>query len=177
MPQFKVFYNGAKCGASAPDHLHFQAVASCYFRMLTYFDADLEPELAHLDSAAYPYRHYKFTSYSIEELEQQMANIKAELMELPENQGEPEPLVNVFMEAGSARNNIPTLEHPAVDVLVIPRRAHRPSCYGTGQDQMMISPGAIDVFGGIVTCRREDFDNIDDETLEQILRETTFFYE
>jgi hypothetical protein len=42
---------------------------------------------------------------------------------------------------------------------------------------MMISPGAIDVFGGIVTCRREDFDNLDDETLEQILRETTFFYE
>jgi glycosyltransferase involved in cell wall biosynthesis len=177
MPQFKVFYNGAKCGASAPDHLHFQAVASCYFRMLTYFDVELEPNQEILNSASYPYRHYKFTAYSIEELEKQMATIKAELMELPENQGEPEPMVNVFMEAGCASNNIPTLEHPAVDVLVIPRRAHRPSCYGTGPDQMMISPGAIDVFGGIVTCRREDFDNLDNETLEQILRETTFFYE
>jgi hypothetical protein len=165
MPSHIIFYNGAKCGASAPDHLHFQAVDT-YANHI--FDKNFYKDL--------PYLNYFFTAYSIEELEQKMADIKDELMELPENQGEPEPMVNVFMWETQHRNRLQSIKHQAVDVVVIPRRAHRPSCYGTGPDQMMISPGAIDVAGGIVTCRREDFDNLDSKKLTGILRETTFFY-
>jgi glycosyltransferase involved in cell wall biosynthesis len=165
MPSHIIFYNGAKCGASAPDHLHFQAVDT-YANHI--FDKNFYKDL--------PYLNYFFTAYSIEELEQKMADIKDELMELPENQGEPEPMVNVFMWETQHRNRLQSIKHQAVDVVVIPRRAHRPSCYGTGPDQMMISPGAIDVAGGIVTCQREDFDNLDSKKLTEILRETTFFY-
>lgn len=33
LPGYTVFFNGAKCGASAPDHMHFQAVPSEYMRI------------------------------------------------------------------------------------------------------------------------------------------------
>jgi hypothetical protein len=87
MPSHIIFYNGAKCGASAPDHLHFQAVDT-YANHI--FDKNFYKDL--------PYLNYFFTAYSIEELEQKMADIKDELMELPENQGEPEPMVNIAID-------------------------------------------------------------------------------
>lgn len=84
-------------------------------------------------------------------------------------------MMNVFMTVHSNREGYCTRQTAAAEVIVIPRRAHRPACYGTDEDRMLISPGAIDVGGTIITSRQKDFDGLDGKTLETILRETTYF--
>lgn len=165
MPGWLLFYNGGKCGASAPDHLHFQAA---YFQ-----DA---PGL--YDTTGWydlPYEKYIFFARDKEELDRKMGEIMEELSHLPENSGEEEPRVNVFMKNRVDEDGYYSHDTLGVDVLVIPRRAHRPSCYGTGEEDFMISPGAVDVCGTIIVPRKEDFDRLDEKALERILRETTYF--
>lgn len=166
MPEWVVFYNGAKCGASAPDHLHFQT-----FRMQDDpFGFDFASRADGL-----PFKTYSFPVWDKETLDTRMKEVMASLALLPENRDEEEPMVNIFMRSRLNLEGYVSNETAGVDVLVIPRKAHRPSCYGTGEGQMMISPGAVDVYGSLVVARREDFDNLDDETVERILRETTYF--
>lgn len=83
--------------------------------------------------------------------------------------------MNVFMTNRVSLLDFKRDGYTGVEVLVIPRRAHRPSCYGTGKDDFMISPGAIDVYGTLIVARQEDFDRLDDKKVEEILRETTYF--
>lgn len=164
LPGSTIFYNGARCGASAPDHLHFQAVDSEDFPL---FDSGSHHAL--------PYLNYFFTAGTIEDLDFKMKEALERISRLPGNEGEAETRINMFMQAAATREGFHSLSRPAVEVLVIPRKAHRPSCYGTGEGQMLISPGAIDSAGWIITSRKEDFDNLDAEKLERILRETTYW--
>ncbi|MDE6361080.1 MAG: DUF4922 domain-containing protein [Muribaculaceae bacterium] len=165
MPDWIVFYNGPRCGASAPDHLHFQA---------TYF-SDAPWLYDTLEWYDLPYEKHIFFAADREELDRKMGEIMEELSHLPENQGEDEPRVNVFMKNRVNEDGYYTPDTLGVDVLVVPRRAHRPSCYGTAGDEFMISPGAIDVAGSLVVARKADFDRLDGETVGRILRETTYF--
>lgn len=166
MPQWMVFYNGPHCGASAPDHLHFQAVLR---------DDDTSGHNWDDLTRRLPYKTLRFKAHDKETLDREMATIINELSRLPENQGEEEPRMNIFMQRRYNPAGYVTADTVLVDVLVIPRRAHRPSCYGTGKGQMMISPGAVDVLGWLVVPREADFDNLDDAKVEEILRETTYF--
>jgi len=56
-------------------------------------------------------------------------------------------------------------------IWLCPRQAHRPSCYGVQTDQYLISPGAVDLAGLVVTPRREDFDRLDADTIAAIYSE------
>ena len=124
--EYIVFYNGPKCGASAPDHLHLQAGM---------FDCQLL-------TANYPYKTL-------------LADSKESFLtiydSLPVTNGEDEPRMNV----------IAYRKGEAVSLIVIPRRAHRPHCYtAEGDNHYLISPGALDMGGLIVTPRREDYDRL-----------------
>lgn len=154
LPGMVVFYNGAKCGASAPDHMHFQAVRS----------ADL-PIFESAAARAFPYRHIFFSVATREQLMSRMHEIVNVLAMLPENKGEAEPRMNLYMMRRDDRT---------VDVLVIPRRAHRPACYGTDPGQMLISPGAIDVAGCFICARECDFRALDSDSLLKILSDTCY---
>jgi glycosyltransferase involved in cell wall biosynthesis len=160
LPSMVIFYNGAKCGASAPDHLHFQAAGAEEFD-------DLFSPLCKL-----PYKRYKIEGVSRDHIEAAISDVMSEIAKLPANFNEEEPQVNLFMKVASRGGFLDT-----VNVVIVPRRAHRPSCYGTGNGQLMISPGAVDVAGKIITARQEDFDNLDASKLTQILSETTYFNE
>lgn len=155
-----LFYNGPKCGASAPDHLHFQA-----------FNPINDPTFASLRDKAseLPYKTYSFSVGNHQELEAMIDAIMTKLSLLHENINEDEPRINLFMQYN------PNGEAGKIDVLLIPRRAHRPSCYGKGPADFMISPGAIDVFGVLIVSRKEDFDRLDSAKVEEILRQTTYF--
>lgn len=166
LPRWLVFYNGPRCGASAPDHMHFQALRR---------DEDNTPRNWDDLTARLPYKTIRFAAHDKEALDRRMAEIVDELSRLPENQGEEEPRMNIFMQRRYNRAGYISGDTVWVDVLVIPRRAHRPSCYGTGKGEMMISPGAIDMLGWLVVPRKEDFDSLDDAKVEKILRETTYF--
>ncbi len=162
MPGWVIFYNGPKCGASAPDHLHFQA-----------FNDDQEDPFLRFgrQRSNLPYQHYFFHAEDKEQLNDKMSKILEEISGLTENHTEDEPKINLFMKKSISAGHTEEM----VDVLVIPRRAHRPSCYGKGENDFMISPGAVDVYGSLVVSRKEDFDRLDSHKVEEILRETTYF--
>lgn len=164
LPDKTVFYNGPKCGASAPDHLHFQAVDNADFPL---FPARMY--------RTFPYLTYHFTATSRQELLDRLRSVVKEISQFPENAGEAEPRMNVFMTAAPGREGFFSPDNPAVEVVVIPRRAHRPGFYGTGEGEMLLSPGALDVSGSVITVRRDDFRNLDAATLEKALRETTYW--
>ena len=124
--EYIVFYNGPKCGASAPDHLHLQAGV---------FDCQLL-------TANYPYKTL---------LADSKESFRTIYDSLPVTDGEDEPRMNV----------IAYRKGEAVSLIVIPRRAHRPHCYtAEGDNHYLISPGALDMGGLIVTPRREDYERL-----------------
>lgn len=142
LKDYIVFYNGPKCGASAPDHFHFQAGLKT--EILLKGENDLRSCL------------------TIESEE------KSEAVELFDNvydylkthqQNEDEPMINII----SFMSNSKYVIH------VFPRKLHRPWQYSTtGSAQFLISPGALDMAGMIITPRIEDFNKIDKEEVEDI---------
>ena len=59
-------------------------------------------------------------------------------------------------------------------ILIFPRKKHRPDCYGhSGEEQFLVSPGALDMGGLLITPREKDFLRITPETATDILREVT----
>ena len=56
-------------------------------------------------------------------------------------------------------------------MIVIPRRQHRPGCYGENEDSLMVSPGAIDMSGVVILPREADFNRITEEDLKQIYKD------
>ena len=128
---FIVFYNGPKCGASAPDHLHLQAGKW-----------DLHP-LSLLEEAPY-------LTYHIPNAESPEA-FRTLYDGMPIIEGEEEPRMNVIAYRKGGH----------VSLVVIPRRAHRPHCYtAEGEAKYLISPGALDMCGLIVTPRKEDYERL-----------------
>ncbi len=134
MPGYTVFYNGAKCGASAPDHMHFQAVGSDFVSL---------PPVN--DCAGMPY--FRIDAADAATAEVSFVRL---LSVLPSEHGE-EPMINVLCKASSRE----------ILLYVIPRVVHRPDFYGTADGQMLISPASVDLGGMFVLPRKVDFDNID----------------
>lgn len=151
MPGYMIFYNGAKCGASAPDHLHFQAVPKDYLLDVQY-------------QGGVPFKMLHFGSKDEESFIKAVWGLITNSSATTENADIEEPMVNVFMFA----------EKDSLFVSVVPRRAHRPSFYGSGDGEMLISPGAVDVGGTLICCRKKDYDRIDASTLNKIFEETTY---
>ena len=78
----------------------------------------------------------------------------------------PEPRMNVFCKYTS---------DDVWRVIIIPRKAHRPSFfYAEGDNQIIVSPGAADIGGIIITPRREDFDKINEEHINAIFDEVCY---
>lgn len=135
-----IFYNGAHCGASAPDHMHFQAAAK-----------EFAPR-------ACVSAHYIIRCKTAAEMKAQFIEI---YNRLPIVNDEPEPRINAMMWK----------EGDDLVALIIPRRKHRPACYGTETGQHLISPGALDMAGLIVTPRHEDFESLTAQEVKDIITE------
>ena len=162
---YTVFYNGPRCGASAPDHLHFQAGNSDFLTLGTALrNATMDKVAEDGKSMLYavdalPIKVFVIDAFSPEEGARLFDRLyKA----MPVKEGESEPMLNLLAWA----------EGPAVRLVVIPRKRHRPSFYGTeGDDTMMISPASVDLGGVFITPRRGDFDRFDAETVKKIYKE------
>lgn len=175
-PGYAVFYNGAKCGASAPDHFHFQAARMQDIPLILQWDRLMET--ATLVGQASLSDGNMCRSYRIEEYtcpiqafitERTSASdvrlIEDYLHSLPLHPNEDEPRYNLFAWTDEKRG---------FTVACIPRDKHRPSCYtAEGETQRLVSPGALDMAGLIVTPRREDFENLTEEEIRQIYQEVS----
>lgn len=165
LDEYTVFYNGPRCGASAPDHMHFQAGNSDFLTLdenlsgveMKEIARDGESILAVVDSL--PLNMFVIDAATAEEGERLFDRL-AKALPVPE--GEKEPMMNLLSYATPA----------GVRLVVVPRKRHRPSFYGTeGDDCMLISPASVDMGGVFITPRPEDFERIDSDIIRRIFDE------
>ena len=166
--ELMVFYNGPKCGASAPDHLHFQAGTSGILplqanwqrlsRNLTDIISPNDDEkIALIHDFVVP----AFVIISKSE-DSDEALFQRLYKSMPVRGDETEPMMNIIAWRKGD-------EYISV---VIPREKHRPEAYfAEGEAQMMVSPGALDMSGLIITPREEDFRKLTEESATAILQE------
>ena len=166
--ELMVFYNGPKCGASAPDHLHFQAGTSgilplqANWQRLSRNLTDIislndDEKIALIHDFVVP----AFVIISKSE-DSDEALFHRLYKSMPVRGDETEPMMNIIAWRKGD-------EYISV---VIPREKHRPEAYfAEGDAQMMVSPGALDMSGLIITPREEDFRKLTEESATAILQE------
>lgn len=183
---FALFYNGPCCGASAPDHFHFQGarqkdipLVAAYEqlekkKLMTTFEnygeevknsyTTCESTLYYIDNYACPLFAIESKGGTVDEMAKKLCKF------LPKKKGEKEPMVNVFIWEKA--------DGYTTCALVIPRSKHRPDCYSAeGDEKMLVSPGALDMAGILVTPREEDFQKISAADIERIIREVGISFE
>ena len=163
LPDNCVFYNGAMCGASAPDHFHFQSFQGS-LSLNMWRPLDELREILKLGKSRVCVPHTGETPFPYLIIDSAADKELTEIFDLiykalPE--AEPEPMMNIVMLKNCGR----------MLTLIVPRRRHRPSTYGTGEGEMLISPASVEMLGTFITSRDEDFDRLDSETVNQIYRE------
>lgn len=163
-----VFYNGPKCGASAPDHMHFQAGSKGAMPLENDFD------------------HWKnghtFSIFKGEQVE--LFELKGLLQGgwLLEGRDEQtlteyfDRLVNVMTdnEQEPMMNVLGWYDYKVWYCLVFPRKAHRPACYYRNDEtKLLISPASVEMGGLVVAARLEDFKRITEADIRTIFKEVS----
>lgn len=174
---FIVFYNGPRCGASAPDHHHFQAAARGQLplendvdRLLGLLSAGTVPDglkylSSSLDANVFLYEKFVPGIFVIRgSTSKSVAKMFYRLLDCApwDTETHPEPMCNVFTwySSGEFRS------------IVIFRAAHRSHhYYSDGPDHLTMSPGCTDMAGCIVVPVPEEFDRIDEAMLDSLLME------
>jgi len=167
---YSVFYNGPKCGASAPDHLHFQA---CTKNIMP-----IENELNGIVSE-YGKLLFKETNIVVYGVNNYLRNFF--LIETDNKQsaisqfnGLQNTLKNILCISEEPMMNIIALYEDTWKIIVFPRKKHRPSHYFIeGNDRILISPAVVDFGGQLITPREEDFSKITKDDIKNIFEETS----
>lgn len=160
-PDLAALYNGPRCGASAPDHFHFQAARADEIPILTHIPAiaSSRPVVAH---SSFGRNMLIFDSADAAEIR---ADIERSIHALCRiESATDEPMFNLLTHYRAGR-------HSAV---LFPRAAHRPACYfATGPEKCSISPAILEMCGVLVTTERDHFDRIDARTARAIYEEVS----
>lgn len=184
-----VFYNGPQCGASAPDHMHFQAFMHGRLPLQAAWPR-LQRELVNictLDNGDDISLVNGWVCPAIlirsRNMDNGIALFRRVYESLPLRDGAPEPMMNI----------VSWMVNGVCHTVVFPRAKHRPDCYygynGKAGDaklvtatlsdnssqagNILVSPGAIDMAGLVITPRKEDFDNLTPQQVAGILREVS----
>jgi ATP adenylyltransferase/5',5'''-P-1,P-4-tetraphosphate phosphorylase II len=166
-----IFYNGPKCGASAPDHMHFQAVIKNKMPIEIEFDKILETKSNSIfNNGKIKVRFFEnylrhFISFESDNKGELLVAFKTLIkafrrISLPKD----EPLVNI----------ISNYREKKWCIFIFPRRTHRPSqYYAENEKRLLISPAAVDMGGLFITPREEDFNKIKKDDVIDIFRQVT----
>jgi len=159
-----VFYNGPRCGASAPDHFHFQAVK--------------RERLPVLYNECGWCRVERLTG-SKDEIEEAFNSLLPTLYFDPEDISGPQsfdqsPSTFDLCPSEPMMNLVCTWNNGNWELLVFPRKMYRPSLYGSEPGHFMISPGTIEMCGVLIAPRLEDYESITLKEAQQIYDEVTF---
>ncbi|HLP04582.1 MAG TPA: DUF4922 domain-containing protein [Paludibacter sp.] len=165
MDDYLVFYNGPRCGASAPDHMHFQAGTKNFlplihdYKLLKDTHADLLVTSERLQ--LYQLKNYLRTVYCIESTTIDDARDSFEkLYSFFQNEESIEPMMNVVC----------SFEQGKWFVFVLPRKAFRPWQYtAEAERQLLISPGTVEMCGVFITPVGEHFSRITQQDIKSIL--------
>jgi len=183
-----VFYNGPKCGASAPDHMHFQIGKRGFVPL----EREWDEKYKRGRSRIYPVMDAEFIEITQLEPTADDTGIfmpkyicpvfviitrttkandflfKKIYQALPLKDNDTEPMMNILAWTMISNSD----GKKRIVSVVIPRKKHRPDCYyKQDENNMMVSPGALDMAGLIITPRETDFNNIDKDKALNIIRE------
>ena len=169
-PGLAYFFNGAHAGASAPDHLHVQAVLRC------------ELPLVRLVEENHPADHTGFMCSEDYGLDLPFQFVSAVIS--PDQKGM-DMLLRIHgafgidaatgaKDAGLVNAYFWIADDRLLRVALVPRRRHRPELYGSGESQYLVSPGAVDMAGVIITPRPEDFERLTADDISQIYADVAF---
>jgi len=167
--KYTLFYNGPQCGASAPDHLHFQASPknAIPIEKQTGFLLKNSEVIYNSESVSiYAVKNYLRNLFLIESnnifaAQEEFNKLYNSLKEI--TNFHLEPLINVLVTFDKAWR-----------VYIFPRKAHRPKeFFFEGDEKILISPATVDFGGLLITPRQEDFDKITKETIINIFEQTS----
>ncbi|MCK3683420.1 DUF4922 domain-containing protein [Maribellus sp. YY47] len=165
---FTLFYNGPKCGASAPDHFHFQAGNRGFMPIedeLEKLKNGASQKLNYLKSDVWAVKDGLRNFLLLESAEKDV--LEKDFQKIYENleAAEEEPMMNIlaFYEGGKWK------------VIVFPRAIHRPAQYfAEGEGNILISPASVDMGGVLITPLEKDFDKITQEDISDIFKQVLY---
>ncbi len=152
---YTIFYNGPRCGASAPDHMHFQAGNSDFLPITS---VPIEQGIRILGNP----NMIVLTDGDAEKIARTFSCLY-DMLPIPD--GDEEPMMNILCWYDSDKYHL----------AVIPRHRHRPSFYGTeGDGCMLLSPASVDMGRAFITPREQDFVRLDADLISTVLDELCF---
>ena len=159
-PDLAALYNGPRCGASAPDHLHFQAAVASEIPILAQFPPkQRRPHFAHTSRSR---RMVVFAGADPARIPRDVDVTIAALAEL--DPSDAEPMLNL----------IARFDGRQYLVVLFPRAAHRPVCYFQPEpDQILISPAILEMCGIVVATEEAHYSRVDDRVVEEIYKEVS----
>lgn len=165
LDDFIIFYNGPKCGASAPDHLHFQAGNKGFLPLEREWKRRIGGQTLGLGDSVVGYlndapRATLVIESGRKEEAVQLFRIVYDSME--QHPDDPEPMMNIlaWYEAGRWV------------IFIFPREKHRPACYyAEGDANILLSPASVDLGGVFITPLEKDFNKITASDIASILEE------
>ena len=172
MPEMSIFYNGPMCGASAPDHMHFQAVprhsmpiedhfSTNYANAVLVQESDLQSHLAALEKV--------LSMASIPENASQTGSLTAGASHTEE--WEPRWNIISWYEPASSPNSL-IASSPKFNTIVFFRRESRPQIFFAPENErILFSPGTVEMGGIGIVANRESFDRITPEVLRSMIQE------
>ena len=190
MPRHIVFYNGPLCGASCPDHMHLQAgsrgivplerdwpLYETHLRKLYPLTGEQTATMEEAGNVGsrcglFLLEGYPCPVFVIRSMPAESDSILCQRVykALPVVGNETEPRLNIVCWRQAGTSGRPD----EIVTLIFPRSKHRPDCYyKEGAEQLLISPGALDMSGLFITPREQDFEALTAERAADILREVT----
>ena len=172
LPEMTIFYNGPMCGASAPDHMHFQAVPRHSMPIEDHFDTnyanavlvqepDLQSHLAALEKV--------LSMASIPENASQTGSLTVGASHTEE--WEPRWNIISWYEPESSPNSL-IASSPKFNTIVFFRRESRPQCFFAPENErILFSPGTVEMGGVGIVANRESYDRITPEVLRSMIQE------
>ena len=177
LDNYLIFYNGPRCGASAPDHLHFQAGTKDFLPLVNDYKR-LKNTHAQLLVESETFQLFSFNNYlravyciestDIESARDSFEKLFAYFSPLSLGRGvggEVEPMMNIVC----------TFENDKWFTFVLPRKAFRPWQYtAEGDQQLLVSPATVEMCGIFITPIESHFERISKEDVESILKQVSF---
>ena len=169
LEEYVIFYNGPRCGASAPDHMHFQAgtkdflpLVADYKRLKTTHAVLIKNEL---DTELYQFNNYLRTVYCVESTSiLSTLNMFEKLYSELKKDAENEPLMNIICN----------YENVKWYTFILPRASFRPWQYSAeGDQQLLVSPASVEMCGIFITPVESHFERITKEDIISIFKQAS----
>ena len=160
LPEMTIFYNGPMCGASAPDHMHFQAVPRHSLPIEDHFSTNYANAILVQET----------------DLQTHLAAVKRVLAmgTIPEEASQTGSLTigASHAEEYEPRWNIVTWYEDMWHTVIFFRRESRPMCFfAPEEERILFSPATVEMAGIGIVANRESFDRLTPARLRDIIRE------